>query len=233
MSNLHDKHRMRMRARLRELGLDSFSDHEVLELLLFHAVPRVNTNEIAHRLLNRFDTLSGVFDASYEDLLSVDGIGENSATLISLMLPLMRRYSIDRETPRRKFASLDEIGAFLVNRFLGISSERVELLTFDAGDRYMKSFVLNEGSASSSEINTEKLAEIVFGSGAVKFVLAHNHPNGTLEPSIDDLNSTFRIYNAFRCFNISLVEHFVIADGKYRGILGQSLANYADSQYLS
>ena len=82
---MHDGHRARMKARFVRSGLDNFDDHSVLELLLFYAVPRRDVNELAHALLDHFGTLDAVFEASFEDMMCVPGVGENVATLLTLI----------------------------------------------------------------------------------------------------------------------------------------------------
>ncbi|MEG1028403.1 MAG: hypothetical protein RSE07_06920, partial [Oscillospiraceae bacterium] len=77
--NLHTGHRVRLKTRFKEEGLKNFDDHNVLELLLFYALPQVDTNDIAHSLIDEFGSLSGVFEASVDSLKNVKGIGENAA----------------------------------------------------------------------------------------------------------------------------------------------------------
>ena len=84
-SSIHAGHRQRMKERFLAGGLEGFSDHEVLELILFYAIPRRDVNELSHKLVERFGSFRAVFDADFEDLLKVDGIGENAALLIKLM----------------------------------------------------------------------------------------------------------------------------------------------------
>ena len=92
-SGMHDGHRKRLRAEIRENGISgAMPDHKVLEFLLFYAIPRKDTNELAHLLLNRFGSLKGVLNASYEELLTVDGINESSATFLSVLVPIFQRY---------------------------------------------------------------------------------------------------------------------------------------------
>ena len=98
-SNLHSGHRSRMKDKYSRLGSDAFSDHELLEMLLFHSIPRADTNETAHKLIERFGSLEGVFNSDLEMLLTVDGIGESSAILISLVGDIHNRIA---KTPVRK-----------------------------------------------------------------------------------------------------------------------------------
>jgi DNA repair protein RadC len=94
--NVHKRHQTRLRKRFREEGLDAFEDHQVLELLLFFAIPRRDTNELAHRLLHRYGSLSGVLEADPVDLERTSGVGEHAATLVSLVPSLTRGYGADR-----------------------------------------------------------------------------------------------------------------------------------------
>ena len=101
---VHEGHRSRKKEQFRAHGLDAFADHEVLELLLYYAVPRQDTNPIAHRLMEKFGSLDAVFAADRAALEEVEGIGENASTLISLMFPLMRRIRASsgaRDDPQR------------------------------------------------------------------------------------------------------------------------------------
>ena len=94
--NLHENHRARVIKRFEHEGLKTFADHNVLELLLFYSIPQKDTNDIAHRLLDEFGSLSAVFDAPKDVLMNVVGVGENTATLIKLMPELFSRYEQDK-----------------------------------------------------------------------------------------------------------------------------------------
>ena len=82
---IHDGHRANVRRRFLQAGLDAFADHEALELLLFYAIPRRDTNPIAHALIDRYGSLEAVLNAPVEDLKKVEGIGENAAVLLRLV----------------------------------------------------------------------------------------------------------------------------------------------------
>ncbi len=224
--SLHREHRKRMRGRYRKTGFDSFQDHEVIEMLLFFGIPYKNTNDIAHTLLNKFGSVSGILDASYEELIQVKGIGENAATLITMMPQFFRRYTMDKQKGGRVFDRLDLIGDYCVNHFIGVTSEHVELLLFDACMHMTDHVTVHTGSLSASSVNAEKLAEYIFGGHASNFVLAHNHPFSSSEPSGDDLHVTREIFRAFKSLNKHMIEHFIIADDRYEGILDRALEMY-------
>ena len=108
----HNGHRARLRQRARETGLAGLADHEVLELLLTYAIPRVDTNRTAHRLIHTFGSLSGVLEARYEDLRQVEGVGENAATLLTLFPSLTRRYLLSRTGEKPLLNTSERAGEF-------------------------------------------------------------------------------------------------------------------------
>lgn len=219
MSSVHKDHRKRVRRKFLESTLDCFSDHEVLEFLLFFSIPYKNTNELAHILINKFGSLSGVLDAGYDELLKVNGVGETTATFLSLIPQAGRRYIIDKESNTKVFDKMSLIGDYLVNHFIGATKEKVEILIFDAGMRMIDHTTIHEGAVNSSDINPEKIAEYVFTKRASCFVLAHNHPGGSVEPSDEDITVTKMLRSAFEPFNIIMLEHYVVSGGEYRGIM--------------
>ena len=129
---VHDGHRARMKARFVRNGLDNFDDHSVLELLLFYAVPRRDVNELAHALLGHFGTLDAVFEASYEDMMRVPGVGENVATLLTLIPQVGRRYQMAKRRQQTILRSSEDAGNYLVPLYLYERTEVVYLLCLDA-----------------------------------------------------------------------------------------------------
>ena len=117
MANLHEGHRQRLKERFLREGLDHFEPHTVLELLLFYAVPQRDTNELAHRLIARFGSLDAVFDAAFDELCAVEGIGRNTATLLKLVPDLTRRYLDSADHEQVLLTSVQAIGDFCVQNF--------------------------------------------------------------------------------------------------------------------
>ena len=113
---IHDGHREKMRRRFLETGLDGFADHEALELLLYYAIPRRDTNPIAHAIMDRYDTLSGVLNAPVEDLQKVEGIGESAAILLSLVSKISRKARLADTGPDKILNSVEQAGAYLQER---------------------------------------------------------------------------------------------------------------------
>ena len=216
---MHKDHRKHTKDRFLSEGLDSFEPHNVLELLLFYSIPQKDTNETAHMLINRFGSLSAVFDAPYDDLLTVPGISEHSATLIKLIPAISRRYAMEKNSKVTKLSSIEDIGKYLVARYLGVTEETVLLLLLDNKFGLIDCVKVHEGSVNSSAITMRKLIETALFKRASMVVLAHNHPSGVALPSSDDLFTTQQVKRAFDLFEIGMLAHIIVEGDTFTNIL--------------
>lgn len=216
---MHENHRERMKQRFLTDGIDHFDAHNVLELLLFYSIPQRDTNEIAHALMERFGSLAAVFDAPFDELVSVPGIKEHSATLIKLIPALSRRYAVEKNRTSDALSSIDKIGRYLVNRYVGINVETVFLLLLDNKFGLIECVKVHEGSVNSSAITLRRLVETALFKHASMAVLAHNHPGGVALPSSDDLFTTREVKRAFDLMEIKLLAHIIVAGDSYLDIL--------------
>ena len=216
---MHKDHRKHTKDRFLSEGLDSFEPHNVLELLLFYSIPQKDTNETAHMLINRFGSLSAVFDAPYDDLLTVPGISEHSATLIKLIPAISRRYAMEKNSKVTKLSSIEDIGKYLVARYLGVTEETVLLLLLDNKFGLIDCVKVHEGSVNSSAITMRKLIETALFKRASMVVLAHNHPSGVALPSSDDLFTTQQVKRALDLVEIGMLAHIIVACDTFTNIL--------------
>ncbi len=212
---VHDGHRKRLKRRFLSEGLDSFEDHNILELLLFYALPRSDTNEIAHRLLEQFKSLSGVFDAPLEELCKIKGISEHSATLIKLIPRLTSAYHTDKSKDIKIISSTNAAGKFFVPRFYGKQNEEVHVMLLDDKKKVIKCEKVFEGTVNSTPITVKKVVAMAVNSNATGVILAHNHPGGIALPSKSDLRATEKIYRALELINIQLCDHIIVADDDF------------------
>lgn len=216
---MHKDHRKHTKDRFLSEGLDGFEPHNVLELLLFYSIPQRDTNETAHMLINRFGSLSAVFDAPYDDLLTVPGISDHSATLIKLIPAVSRRYAIEKNSKATRLSSIEDIGKYLVARYLGVTEETVLLLLLDNKFGLIDCVKVHEGSVNSSAITMRKLIETALFKRASMVVLAHNHPSGVAIPSSDDLFTTQQVKRAFDLVEIGMLAHIIVAGDTFTNIL--------------
>ena len=224
--NIHSEHRRRVKNRFRNEGLDHFEELHALELLLFYALPRIDTNPIAHDLLNHFGNLRNVLEAPVEQLMGVNGMGEHAAILLSLVRGLSQKYMISGDSAA-PLNTLEDCGNYLINRFIGQRNEVVMLLCLDAKRAPLCCRIVSEGSVNTAEISTRKVVEAALSVNATSVILAHNHPSGIAVPSMPDIVTTRRMGAALSAVDIVLEDHFVVADRDYVS-LRQS--NYYDPE---
>lgn len=216
--NLHKEHRKRMRERYLISGIDSFSTHNIVEFMLFNVIPRKDTNEIAHNLLNYYGSFANILDADYYDLIQREGIGEYVATFIKLLPDLFRIYSLDKASMGTVYDKVDKIAEFLISYYTAVTKEIIVVILLNNKNAMIDCVKIHEGSVSSGFVNPDMIAEIVFTRKASNFILAHNHPNGDPQPSNEDILTTRMINNAFSMFNIKMLEHYIIAGTRYTTI---------------
>ncbi len=219
---MHEHHRDRVKNRFLREGLDGFEPHNVIEFLLFYSIPRRDTNEIAHRLIEKYGSVAGVLDADYDDLVKTDGVGAHSASLIKLIPQLTRRYMTELALEDGCFNTAQKIGDFLVAKYLGETMETVYMLMLSSSYKLIGCELLHRGSVNSSQITMRTLIENALSSRASMVVLAHNHPGGLAIPSSDDINTTRLMHEALSLVDVRLLEHFVVAEGKYMPIMSRA-----------
>ena len=213
--SIHEGHRQRLRQRFLDEGLDHFTEVQVLELLLFHTIPRKDTNPIAHELLRRFGSLSQVLEAPVEELQKVPGISANTATFLHLITDVGRYYLVNRSTQATILNTYESCARYLVPFFFGRRVETVFLLCLDAKCKVLCCKEVGEGSVNSAGISVRKIVETALAANATTVVLAHNHPSGVAVPSEEDEATTRRIAGALRAVEIQLADHIVVADDDY------------------
>lgn len=213
--NIHSGHRERLRHSFAVGGLDPFSEVTTLEFLLFYVIPRQDTNPIAHRLLDTFGSLPGVFDASLEDLQHVGGLTENAATLIKLIPALARRYQISRSSMTDILNSTQKCGDYIAPYFLMATEEMVYLLALDAKCKVLGCIRLSCGSINSTALDIRAVVEQSLRMKASSVVIAHNHTSGIAVPSQEDIRSTRLLAQALDSVDVLLADHIIVADGDY------------------
>lgn len=213
--NLHKGHRQRMKKRFAEFGSDSFSDHQLLELLLFYAIPQKDTNPIAHRLINQFHNLSGVLDAPLEELEKIEGISEHTALLIHLLPHLMRRYQSNIAENSNRVMTIRDVAEYLRPYFFAAQTELVYMVSLDGKGRFLGCDQLDEGGVNLSHIDTRNMAMHALSHKAASVVLAHCHPMGSPDPSPADCMTTEHCKKVLATLKINLIDHLVFADDQW------------------
>jgi len=209
--NIHVGHRKRAKAEFLIRGLEGLPDHKVLELLLFYAIPQGDVNPLAHRLLDHFGSLSGVFHATHEQLTEVSGVGDNTATLIRLVTAVAARYMQDQVDMKDVFTHSWQFQQLFSPYFFGVRNEMAYLACLDGKHKLIACKKLSEGDALSTDISARNIVSAALSCNAVTVVLAHNHISGIALPSLEDRTVTQRLYTLLRDVGVLLFDHCIFA----------------------
>ena len=210
-ARLHANHRSRVFSRYAREGLSGFEPHQMLELLLFYAIPRKDTNPTAHRLLNQFKSLYDVLHADQGELLKVPGIGIYSASLLTLVRDIYQAAeAVHREQPVVGF-SRSQCEAYLRPILRGLDHEQVHVLYFNDKNRMIRHTLAAEGIYDRTRVNLRRIAEEAIETHAAGLVLAHNHPSQEKTFSAEDVELTKNLYCSLYYLNITVCDHLIFA----------------------
>lgn len=224
--NIHSGHRERLKQSFLESGLSGFNEITTLELLLFYAIPRKDTNPIAHALLRRFRDLDGVFHASVQELTEVEGIGENTAILLKLIYESSRKAAISRYRPRGRILRVEDAAAYLAPCFLHEPDEKFMLVTLDSDCRIIARTELARGVVNAVDANVRLVVQTALQQRATSVIVAHNHPDGNLFPSNEDQYLTDWIHRALGAVDIEFTDHLIFHDQDYLSFSSSPLYPY-------
>lgn len=209
------EHRKRVKERFVKEGLDNFEPVHALELLLFYAIPRIDTKPVARALLDRFGSFRGVLEAEVEQLQQVDGIGKNAATYLKLLCHMNRYYNTHTDKEITVFDNVDDYCQFLVGQFEGRVNETVFLMCLDAKCKLLCCKKLSEGDTVSTNMPIRRVMEIAMNTKATMVILAHNHPGGVLVPSQEDILVTEQLRMALEVIKVRLIDHVIVSGQAY------------------
>ncbi|MDE6967325.1 MAG: DNA repair protein RadC [Clostridia bacterium] len=207
---VHDGHRDRMRKRIEIYGIDSLQDHEVLEYLLYSFVPRKDTNELAHNILNEIGgSLSDVFDQSVERLQKIKGVSYNIALFLSSMSGVSRRYA-SKSIRDVYINNVEKCVALMKPIMSTLTREEIHMLLRDSSGKLIKRVVISKGIVNESVCSIRDIADIALRNEACGVVLVHNHPSNIASPSFSDIQLTEQIYVALTVLGIDFDDHIII-----------------------
>ncbi len=214
-SDLHAGHRERMFKKYSENGIDCFEDHEKLELLLFQVLPRVDTNEIAHMLINRFGSLIGVLNAKESELREIEGIGPSSALKIHYLSEFF--HYLNKEKPQLiVLDSTDKAADFCRSIFSFNTEEEMAALFLDSKSTLIGRYNIKGYGSDSIRFDMKEFSRKVLESKCSGVVLAHSHIYTPLLPSDSDIITTRKIADMLKTLGIELIDHIIVNDwGEY------------------
>ena len=218
---IHSGHRMRMRKKFADYGRDIFNTYELLEMLLYHSIPLKNTNPIARMLVATFSDIDGVFNATKEELMAVDGVGERTADMIKAV----GKIQIDtagfnlKTVPAYNFADYNDTGSFFVSHFEGNMDYETVMLLLDNKMAYIDFVTMASVDYEMGAIKPKNFIDTALRARASVCIIAHNHPYGPLYPTTGDVETNNMIRRALSGAGVTLVEHYIVSGDGYLGFM--------------
>lgn len=223
MSKVHEGHRERMRERFLKEGGDGLANHEVLEMLLYGTIPRGDTNEIAHRLLNEFGSLTNLIEADPGEIVKTEGIGLKSAVFLSLLHELVRRYEQEKLEKKTELTSIAVSADYCRGLLAYRPMECFYAIYLDSKRKVLHSYKAAEGSVNDAPISPRVVVEKALRYQATSVLLCHNHPRGGVKPSFDDIYLTTQLKKLLEPLGVEVVDHIIIGDHQYFSFLENDL----------
>lgn len=213
----HKGHRQRLKKQMIDTDLTSFASHNLLEALLFYSIPQVDTNNIAHELLIHFGSISGVLNATHDQLCSVVGIKDNTALLLKLISELTKRYWIEQENIQMNsvFDNVSKIAGFLINKYIGFNKEQAFIMYLDDNLRLIDCERLSQGQVNSVNINKRELVSKIIKYNATNVIISHNHPFSDTNPSPTDFATTTDLKSFLQSVDVNLIDHIIVSGRKF------------------
>lgn len=211
----HLGHRDRLRARFERAGIDGLQDYEVLELLLFYALPRKDVKPLAKDLMKRFGSLKGVLDAGHEILKGVPGIGRQAALFFRLVRDLGSLYLQQKAEEKEQISSTKELIDYCLSSMGGLKDEHFAVIYLNARNKIIKVETIQEGIVNQAVVYPRKVLEKALTHKASAIILVHNHPSGHVRPSDADIRLTRVLQDAARVMDIILHDHLIVGENRF------------------
>ncbi len=225
--NIHDGHRKRMYKRFMETGLKGFSEVEILEMILYNAFPRGDTNPIAHRLLDAFTNIKNVLNADVRDLVKIEGISDGTATKIAFFKELTDYLNTVHYDPVMLLNSQD-IGNFCIEKFGKNTIECFYVISLDAKRQIKAINTISRGDEYETSAPIKEIVRYAYMNDAKYVILCHNHISNNINPSSNDINITNRICALMDTMEIPVIDHIICNSSSYSSFAerGLFLPNY-------
>lgn len=216
IENVHNGHRVRLINTVFKCGLDGLSEIQVLEYFLFFVFPRGDVNPLAHRLLDKYRSISGVLEASVEDLKTVKGMGDVSAKKLHSFPKMFDMYMLDKSTRPLKKSSKGDIYDTVEGILRFKNTEALVIIAMNQRGEYLAERIFQKGTQNRIVVDQKDIALFVMNYHAKGLVVAHNHPNGTIEPSQNDLYSHEELMRKLEFGGVELIDNLIVGfDGIY------------------
>lgn len=215
ITHIHKGHRERLRNKVNTHGLMGMVDHEVLEYLLSFVIPQKDTNPLAHELINKYGSLVNVFNADYTSLVNTKGVGNVVASFLSSMSKIIEYYNKNSTSKNTVINNTRDAVEYFKKLFTNKPIEEFWLLCLDSSSRVKNVERISQGNTNSTETKILEINKVINLSQCSNVIVAHNHPNGSPIPSIQDINFTKALAYSITLNGVHLIDHIIIGEQDY------------------
>lgn len=205
-------HRSRMRKLYLSGGMENTHDHNLLELFLTGIIARKDVKPLSYALINKFGSLEGVFNASPEDLMTVDGVGEAVAVHICLIKDITKRIEINKNSKIKKITSTNSAFEYCKNILGKEETEKLLLINLENDGKIINHYIVGSGTVNTTCADIRLIVENVIKDKAASVIIAHNHPGGSAAASAQDINFTLELRNTLNKISVSLIDHIIVGE---------------------
>lgn len=230
MANVHSGHRARLKQRFAREGLDGFEPHEVLELMLYSAIPQRNVNPLAHALIERFGSLGGVLCASVDELIQVPGVGEKTALWLTGFMPAVRCYQALSLDSRPKLNRLSRVSVYAVNLLMNQPGEQVWTLNMTTEGHLLNTSLLATGREAMENLPEGAILECTLRSHAKTVILLQKRDKTRMTPSAGDVQSVTAAARVLSCIGALLVDSLMVCGHRVLSLHERGLLKYDPSR---
>ncbi|MDA0939268.1 MAG: DNA repair protein RadC [Proteobacteria bacterium] len=222
--NIYQGHRQRLRSKFLKSGTKTFQDYEILELLFFYSLPRIDTKPIAKKLLNHFKSIEAIISADQEDLRSIKGVGNEVILHLKLLFEIFTRMHLGNKAHKKNI--IDHWEKVLQYCKLTIGFKQKEyfcVLYLDRKNALIADEFLDTGTVDKITIYPREIVKKALSNNASAVILVHNHPSGDCNPSRQDIETTNTIVSALQNVQITTHDHLIISQNQHYSFKGHGL----------
>jgi DNA repair protein RadC len=216
-------HRMRLRERFRGAGADALSDYELLEMVLFRALPRGDVKPLAKSLIKKFGSFAEVVHAPATRLREIDGVGEATITELQLIAAAANRVAKGQLQQRAMLSSWNEVIDYCRTSMAFADKEQFRILLLDKRNQLISDEVQQVGTVDHTPVYPREVIKRALELSATAIILVHNHPSGDPTPSSADIHMTKAIIDIAKPLGISVHDHIIVGRNGHASMKGLKL----------
>lgn len=216
-------HRERLRARFRDAGGDAFSDYEMLELLLFRALPRRDVKPLAKQLIARFGSFAEVISAPVARLAEVKGLGDSAITELKIVQAAANRLAKGAVHKRPVLSSWSAVLNYCRTAMAFADKEQLRVLFLDKRNQLITDEVQQVGTVDHTPVYPREVVKRALELSATAIIIVHNHPSGDPTPSQADIQMTHAIVEIAKPLGIAVHDHIIVGKEGHASFKGLKL----------